>query len=347
MNKATTKLSYDLCKWYSDGNLRRVPSDSSATPLYNIAAVVQRTGVPATTIRAWERRFDYPKPHRDDDGRRLYSERDVQTISWLLDQTRHGVAISRAVDMLRSGHARTDSAVVQAPTRGGRSFAALRGDLGQAFLDLDADRADDVLAEAFTLFSVEDVCLQVLQPLLVDIGDRWHAGELSVAEEHYATSFVRARLFGLLQAYQPPHKRGPLVFTGCAPEEWHEVGILIVSVFLARRGISVRYLGPNLPLDGLGAIVARHHPAVVVLSAQSPETARKMRWAARALHEGAPPYPQLVFGGQAFNTDPKLRASVDGTYVGPDAAAAADAIASLVEESSEGSGRRVRANRSR
>jgi len=322
-----------------------MPSDSSDTPLYNIAAVVQRTGVPATTIRAWERRYDYPKPHRDDDGQRLYSEHDVQTISWLHDQTKHGVAISRAVDILRSGHARADAAVVQAPPRGGRSFAALRADLGQALLDLDADRADVVLAEAFTLFPVEDVCLQVFQPLLVDVGDRWHVGELSVAEEHYATSFVRARLFGLLQAYQPPHSRGPLVFSACAPDEWHEVGILIVSVFLVRRGVRVRYLGPNLPLEGLAAIVARHHPALVVLSAQSPETARKMRWAARALHEGAPPYPQLVFGGQAFNTDPKLRASVDGTYVGPDAAAAVEAIASLMDQSSDKPSRRARSKR--
>jgi MerR family transcriptional regulator, light-induced transcriptional regulator len=324
-----------------------MPSDSSDTPLYNIAAVVQRTGVPATTIRAWERRYDYPKPHRDDDGQRLYSERDVQTISWLLDQTRHGVAISRAVDMLRSGHARTDGALVQTPPRGGRSFPAVRADLGQALLALDADRADDVLTEAFTLFSVEDVCLQVLQPLLIDIGDRWHAGELSVAEEHYATSFVRARLFGLLQAYQPSHTRGPVVFTACAPDEWHEVGILIVSVFLARRGLSVRYLGPNLPLEGLAAIVGRHHPAAVVLSAQSQETARKLRRAAQAVQEGPPPHPRVVFGGQAFNSDPRLRTSIEGTYVGPDAAAAADAIASLVEESSDVPGRRVRANRSR
>jgi methanogenic corrinoid protein MtbC1 len=202
------------------------------------------------------------------------------------------------------------------------------------------------MAEAFTLFSVEDVCLQVLQPLLVDIGDRWHAGELSVAEEHYATSFVRARLFGLLQVYQPPHTRGPLVFTACAPDEWHEVGILMVSVFLARRGVHVRYLGPNLPLEGLTAIVGRHHPAAVVLSAQSQETARKLRRAAQAVQQGPPPHPRVAFGGQAFNTDPRLRASVDGTYVGPDAAAAAEAIASLVAESSEGPGPRVRANRS-
>src|SRR5579864_3377340 len=335
---------------YATGSLTAkrasMPTDTSDTPLYNINAVVQRTGVPATTIRAWERRYDYPKPHRDDDGQRLYSEHDVQTISWLHDQTKHGVAISRAVDILGSGHARADAAVVQAPPRGGRSFAALRADLGQALLDLDADRADVVLAEAFTLFPVEDVCLQVFQPLLVDVGDRWHVGELSVAEEHYATSFVRARLFGLLQAYQPPHSRGPLVFTACAPDEWHEVGILIVSVFLARRGVTVRYLGPNLPLEGLAAIVARHHPAAVVLSAQSQETARKLRRAAQAVQDGPPPHPRVVFGGQAFNSDPKLRASVEGTYVGPDAAAASDAIASLIAESSEVPGRRVRAKRS-
>ena len=183
--------------------------------------------------------------------------------------------------------------------------------------------------------------------MLVDIGDRWHAGELSVAEEHYATSFVRAKLFGLLQAYQPPSTRGPLVFTACAPDEWHEVGILIVSVFLARRGVRVRYLGPNLPLEGLAAIVGRHHPAAVVLSAQSQETARKLRPAAQAIQAGPPPHPRFVFGGQAFNSDPRLRAGVEGTYVGPDAAAAADAIASLVEESEAAPGRRVRTNRSR
>ena len=321
-------------------------TDDSETPLYNIAAVVQRTGVPATTIRAWERRYGFPKPHRDEGGQRLYSEHDVETIRWLLEQTTRGVAISRAVDMLRSGHATSDLSVVRTPPRGGRSFAALRDDLEQALLHLDAERADVILTEAFTLFSVEDVCLHVFQPLLVDLGDRWHAGELSVAEEHYATSFVRARLFGLLQAYQGQHTPAPLVFTACAPDEWHEVGILIVSVFLARRGVRVRYLGPNLPLEGLAAIVARHHPAAVVLSAQSFETARKLRRAAQAVQEGAPPHPRLAFGGQAFNIDPKLRALVDGTYVGPDAAAAVETIVGLIDHSLDNSGRRRRSNRS-
>jgi methanogenic corrinoid protein MtbC1 len=305
-----------------------VLADVSDVPLYNTAAVVRRTSMPATTIRAWERRYGFPTPQRGEGGQRAYSERDIQAILWLADQTTRGVAISRAIDMLRAGYARSEPA--SRPSSATRSFEAVRRELTLALLALEASRAEAVLAEAFALFSVEDVCLHVFQPLLVDIGDRWHAGELSVAEENYVSSFIRTRLFGLLQAYQAPDGRARLVFTACAPDEWHELGILLVSIFLARRGCAVRYLGPNLPLEGLAAIVEQHHPAVVVLSAQRAETARNLRGAAAALEAGAPPHPTLVFGGQAFNADARLRAATGGLYVGPDAAAAADAIAQIV-----------------
>jgi MerR family transcriptional regulator, light-induced transcriptional regulator len=304
-----------------------VVADVTDTPLYNTAAVVQRTRVPAVTFRAWERRYGYPKPQRNSGGQRLYSERDIQAISWLSEQTAHGVSISRAVAMLRGGYAQP-SPPLSEPKDAQRTLEALQADLGQALLALDADRGESVLAEAFSLYPVEDVCLNVAQPMLIDIGERWHAGEVSVAEEHYVSSFVRSKMFALLQAYQTAGNRGPLVFTACAPDEWHEVGVLLVSVFLTRRGLLVRYLGPSLPLEGLAAIVARHRPAAIVLSAQSPETARKLRaWS--TLLEGPEPRPLLFFGGQAFNADPRLRARTPGTYVGPDAAAAA---ATVVEQ---------------
>jgi DNA-binding transcriptional MerR regulator len=147
-----------------------------AAALYNTAAVVQRTGVPATTFRAWERRDRYPKPDRDAGGQRRYSEQDIEAIRWLSEQTAHGVAISRAVAMLRGGSTaaeRPSPPNRHAPTA--RSFAAVRNDLLPALLDLDVGQAEAVLAEAFALFSVEDVCMQVIEPLLVEVGDRWHA----------------------------------------------------------------------------------------------------------------------------------------------------------------------------
>jgi hypothetical protein len=48
------------------------------------------------------------------------------------------------------------------------------------------------------------------------------------------------------------------------------------------------------------------------------------------LSQGASPHPRVVFGGQAFNRDIALRESIEGTYVGPNAEAAADAIANMV-----------------
>jgi MerR family transcriptional regulator, light-induced transcriptional regulator len=319
---------------------------ASDTPLYNTAAVVLRTGVPATTIRAWERRYGYPMPRRDTGGQRLYSERDIQGILWLSEQTGHGVAISRAVAMLRGGYAAPVSsaaASAQAP----RSFASVRSDILHALLALELDRAEAVLAEAFAMYSVEDVCLHIFEPLLVEVGDRWHAGELSIADEHHATGFVRARLFALLNAYQRAGAAGPLVLLACAPEEWHEIGVLLVSVFLARRGVAVRYFGPNLPVEALASLVEQHHPAVVALSAQSRETARKLRAAAQLLADGSPPHPRLVIGGQAFNNDALLRDGIDATYVGPNAAAAAEAIASMVERSNGSAARRVRSDERR
>jgi MerR family transcriptional regulator, light-induced transcriptional regulator len=307
----------------------------SEAPLYNTAAVVQRTGVAATTFRAWERRYGYPKPQRDAKGQRLYSERDIQGIAWLSEQTSHGVAISRAVVILRGGYAAPGTASAPAPSAAIRSFAALRAELLDALLAFDLAPAERLLAEAFALFSIEDVCMHILEPLLVEVGDRWHAGELSVADEHHITSFIRARLFSLLTAYQRADG-GPLVFAACAPDEWHEIGILLVSVFLARRGIDVRYFGPNLPLDDLATVVRHHRPAVVALSAQSRETASNLRGADLVLRGAKPPHPRLVFGGQAFDADPALREAIGGTYVGPTAVAASGFIEGMLEGGTAG-----------
>jgi methanogenic corrinoid protein MtbC1 len=298
------------------------------TPVFNTAAVVRRTGVPAATFRAWERRYGFPHPARDEGGQRRYSPRDVQAISWLAEQTARGVAVSRAVEILRQGLAgpgATQRPALETP----RSPDALRRDLLAALLDLDPVRADRIVREAFSLYSVEDVCLEVFEPLLIEVGDRWHGGELSVAEEHYVSAFVRGRLFVLLHA-SASGSLGPLLLTACAPNEWHEVGMLLVSVFLARRGYAVRYLGPSLPFDDLVRLATRHRPALVLVSAQSREAALSLAEVSRLLAALGPDAPHLAFGGRAFNLDPALRVQIGGIYVGPDAAATVDLVQALL-----------------
>src|SRR5574342_1000362 len=71
----------------------------STTPVFNLKVVLKETGLPADTLRAWERRYGLPVPERTPGGHRLYSQRDIETIKWLMKRQAEGLSISRAVDM--------------------------------------------------------------------------------------------------------------------------------------------------------------------------------------------------------------------------------------------------------
>ncbi len=74
----------------------------SDMPLYNTKAVVRQTGVPAPTLRAWERRYGILAPRRGENDYRLYSERDMAIVTWLRERVESGLTISQAIALLRS-----------------------------------------------------------------------------------------------------------------------------------------------------------------------------------------------------------------------------------------------------
>jgi methanogenic corrinoid protein MtbC1 len=303
---------------------------ASDRPTYNTAAVEQRTGLRPATFRAWERRYGFPKPRRLPGNQRLYSEQDMAAIRWLQHRTDEGLSISHAIRLLQerlhegSGYQHHHAQ----DTEAGRPPQSLADDLAGALLAFDSNAAEATLNEAFAMYRVEDVCLKVLGPSLVDIGERWHRDEISVATEHFATSFIRRKLFALFNAYETGRGRG-LVFAGCAPGEWHEVGVLMISLFLVRRGIRLHYLGPNLGADGLTETLQRQRPDVLIVSATSDETAERVSEIADVIGALPAPRPVLAFGGQGF-WDEERRAQSPGIYLGGDAQSAVEVVEGLL-----------------
>lgn len=292
-----------------------VHSPGPQTPLFPITAVARRTGVPVVTIRAWERRYAFPRPTRGPGGRRLYTELDVATLRALRAQTAQGVPISRAIALLREAAPEPSTGSPPPP------IARLRQQLLDALLALAPGRAEAVLSEALGLLSVEDVCLGVVQPVLNEIGRRWRAGQAAVTQEHFATALVRARLARLLQMALVDRAE-PVILAACPPGEWHELGLLTVCVFLARRGHPVRYLGANLPGPELLRLASRAAPRLVILSAQTEASADQLAGVLRLLHELPEPRPVLAYGGSVFNDRPDLRDRTPGVFLGADAWAA-------------------------
>jgi methanogenic corrinoid protein MtbC1 len=183
---------------------------------------------------------------------------------------------------------------------------------------------------ALALYSVEDVCMNLIQPTLIAIGEAWHDEEISVAVEHFASSFTRARIENLFHS-SPHNPYGPLVVVGCAPNEMHELGAMFLALFLRRAGYRVIYLGQNVPLDSLHGMIEALKPQAVCMSATRAETAATLYELRSFLdavdaERGSGTAPLLAYGGRVFNRYPHITERLGGLYLGEDAREAVHAL---------------------
>ena len=286
---------------------------------YTVNEVEERTGVPATTLRQWERRYGLPMPERSDSGYRLYGDDDLGDIRSMKAHVDDGVPASRAAMMVKE-RAR--------PVAGPRPVEALRVDLVEALVALDDDRADRVLSEAHALHTVEAVVLELLGPSMVDLGNLWHDGKIATTTEHFASSYVNGRLRALL-ALAGGQRVGPVVIVACAPLDQHELGALTLAVLLRRGGYQVYFVGANTPVEDLAAMARDLQPFAVMVSASSIDAIQQLI-AKRAHLEGIAPV--LALGGHGFNTDPALAERVGGQYLGAGVPEALERLAAAVRE---------------
>jgi methanogenic corrinoid protein MtbC1 len=297
-------------------------SDAYNTPIYNLKAVVQKTGLKPDTLRAWERRYDLPQPDRTEGGHRLYSQRDVDIIKWLIARRREGLNIKRAVALWRKleeeGRAPLRTAPIApsppATVIQGSTIADLREAWIAACLDFDEQTAEGLLTQAFALYPPETVGLDLLLRGLAQIGQAWYEGHVTVQQEHFASELAVRRLEALLMAAPPPSRPGQLL-VACPPGELHTLGPLVLTLMLRRQGWNVTYLGANVPIERMEATVSSLRPRMVILSAQQLHTAATLLDMARFLQQQEEE-PAVVFGGGIFNRLPTLRTRIPGHFLG-------------------------------
>lgn len=302
---------------------------SDATGLYTTSEVEQRTGVPATTLRQWERRYGIPHPVRNESGYRLYSAADLSRIDFLQARLSEGISISRAAQLCREHFGGAEQPEPPAPIPSDSNLQSeLIGDLRRALLAPDHGRASDILSRALRHLTVEDVLMHIVQPALLDIGELWERGEITVAHEHQATSFLRGKIAGLLEL-AGNDGWGPSVVAACGPSEQHELGLLMLAVVLRRAGLRVHYLGPNTPLGDLAVYARQVQAGGVLISVQTVEALHALRAQLGDLRDLGMP---LYFGGAAFNARPDLAAQLGGTYLGADAVQSAQNLVARLKE---------------
>lgn len=214
-----------------------------------IRTIARLTGIREATLRAWERRYGFPRPERSENNYRVYSRDEVEAVRRVAKLMEEGLSVSEAIAQVRDEPARS---VPQEPPRLERFWTAV--------MMLDAEGADGVLSEAQVGLDATTYCDTVLIPLLREMTSR-----LDVAREHMASALVRQRLRMLLAGMERVGD-GPRGLLACPAKDHHEGGLLALGVHLKARGWRVTLLGADTPAEALQGACRQLRPDVVALS---------------------------------------------------------------------------------
>jgi MerR family transcriptional regulator, light-induced transcriptional regulator len=228
-----------------------------------IGELSRRSGVSPELLRAWERRYGLLRPQRSTGGLRLYSPGDLERVRAMQRHMTHGLAAREAAAL--AGQVTAQVASQRTAFDPGRA----RAELGDALEAFDEPTAQGVFDELLSVTTVDALVTDVVMPYLHDLGERWARGELSVAQEHFASNVLRGRLLGLARGWG--RGAGPRALLACPQGERHDLGLIAFGLALRERGWRIDYLGPDTPVESLDEAARRTDPSVVVVSAVRPE----------------------------------------------------------------------------
>ncbi|MBV9198069.1 MAG: MerR family transcriptional regulator [Solirubrobacterales bacterium] len=234
--------------------------------------------VSPNTLRAWERRFDFPKPQRSPGRHRLYTHGEVAA---LRDALQEGLSISSAVSRAREG------------------LAADTNSLIGALVSYERERADSAIEAALALRSVERSVEEVLLPSLDEIA-RKHTVESATwaFAAHWAADWLR-RATRLAPA---PVRPLSIVLGDASRDELDPDAphIRALELLCLRAGLKLLSLSAR-GVAGIGDAVAVHRPNLVVVAGGHIDDDTVARWA-YAIRLAVGPLPVAVYRRGAQRT---------------------------------------------
>lgn len=268
---------------------------------FSIREIARLTGLTPATLRKWEERYEIVHPLRLPNGYREYSRADLAALSWVKAKVEGGSLVSTAAAELKE---RLGQGWLPDDGRGLEQSAVLgeqhlqtkcQERLLAALLDRTYGEIMTTLDKAFAAFCLDTVLIEIIQPVLYQIGLLWERGTISEYQEHYSSMVLRDRLLALRPVLGG--RMGPLFITACLPGEQHEIGSLMLNLLAARQGFNAVHLGASPSPVGLERAVAEMHPAVLALSVATTQRLQEQKRWLEGLGELAP-QSELVVGGQ-------------------------------------------------
>jgi methanogenic corrinoid protein MtbC1 len=144
-------------------------------------------------------------------------------------------------------------------------FVPIRKQMVDAVRRFDPASLERLLSSVSYTGRVSMIYDRVLAPVMYEIGELWHEGEISVGQEHMASYLLEGTARNMLNMLEFAEDATPVILA-CTEDEEHSFPVFGLAFRLARWGYHPTMLGPRTPPAGLQAAIKALKPEWVGMS---------------------------------------------------------------------------------
>jgi DNA-binding transcriptional MerR regulator len=228
---------------------------------YNIQIVSQITGISAHTLRAWEKRYQIIEPDRNDTGRRLYSQSEIeklQVIKSLIEagQTIGVLAKLDHVARLKLLQSQKNQSEITQDTNQKIKIELDHQQIMQNIIMALHNYKLDIIAHEFAKcinqISAREFAFKIIMPLFKSVGEMVYNNKFSVAQEHSLSAISTFYIGKLVTSQMNKDQKSNVKFCLATPQgELHSLGILIAALLCHHHRVNFTYLGEDMPAESI------------------------------------------------------------------------------------------------
>jgi DNA-binding transcriptional MerR regulator/methylmalonyl-CoA mutase cobalamin-binding subunit len=270
--------------------------------------VERDTGIAKDTLRVWERRYNFPMPLRDKNDDRVYPADQIEKLrilKRLLDSGfRPGRIVPLPIEALKELSAKSNQALEQHP----HPASIITQEEMDRYLDLLRSHQTEALRLALstTLMKIglDRFVIEVVAPLIRNIGEYWANGKLEIHEEHLFTEQIKHLLRTAINSVPRGHigqneeSSRPRILLTTFPQEPHSLGLLMAEALMALEGCSCVSLGTQTPILEIAQAARAQKADVIALSFSSQMNQNQVVDGLNELKSKLAPGIELWVGGE-------------------------------------------------
>lgn len=226
---------------------------------FTIKDLENLSGIKAHTIRIWEQRYTFLKPHRTTTNIRYYSNDELKTVLNIALLNKYGFKISHIEKM--QPEEIYEKILSLGDTRAIQE--RIVNSLVQEMVDMEIERFEKIIANYIVAKGIERTVIQIIFPFLEKIGILWQTGHVSPAQEHLVTNIIRQKLIVGIESTISPVRLDKTFLLFLPEGEHHELGLLFMYYLLKARGARIIYLGANVPVKDAQYVIKSKKPDMV------------------------------------------------------------------------------------